>query len=68
MGVGKIIGIIALLLLYIVLVVIDLGANLLSFIPVVGTAFETVSELIIELIGGVLVMILAVFGIVGNKK
>lgn len=62
MGTGKVIGIIALIILYIGLVIVDLGANFLSLIPFIGSVFETMSELIIELISGVLVIILAIIG------
>lgn len=68
MKTGKVISIIVLILVYLILVLADLGANLFSLIPYVGSAFETVSELIIELISLVIIMIMAIFGITGNKK
>jgi len=67
MGAWKVIGIIALILTYLGLVMLDLGFNLISLIPVIGGAFETLSEMIIELASAIIVIILAIMG-VSNQK
>jgi len=46
---------------------LDLGFNLISLIPVIGGAFETLSEMIIELASAIIVIILAIMG-VSNQK
>ena len=38
----------------------DIGLNLLSLIPWVGTAFETMTEIVAEFIQGLIIMIMAI--------
>jgi hypothetical protein len=48
-------SIFALVALYLILLVVDLGANLLSFIPFLGSILESGIEVIIELMSAIIV-------------
>jgi hypothetical protein len=53
-------GIWILVALFFVLGLADLGLNLLSLLPYVGSAFETLAESVLELLQAVIMVIVAI--------
>ena len=55
-------GIWMLIIFIILLSLLDIGTNILSFIPFIGGVFETISEVIIEIIQIILTVIIVLVG------
>lgn len=69
MGKATVVVLFFLAFVYFILLAFDLASNILSLLPFIGTAFETVSESIIEAISAVIyVFTLLVAAKWGNER
>ena len=69
MGKGNVAIVIVLLVFYFLLLVVDIGANLvLGWIPWMGPVLETMTESIIEMVQMIIVVIMSVLGMKEEVK